>query len=197
MRRTNPKKCYTQIHKRDAMTKRLIPLLVLFCLLGSCAPAPASPTQTPTETITATAFPSPTPTPEPTAIPETPEQMHLRLAETVVANGWSPNNESTWTMPGGMAEADAAYLNQMISINADPNTKTKEQLVSYNAFLTLVRKEQLSRDLYSADSTIAGNTNNALDKFLASGFLTAVPTPEQVVFLKVNQSDFRAWLDDP
>jgi hypothetical protein len=173
-------------------------IIVLALTLSACQTTSPPPTPLPSGTPVITATPrQPTPTTEasPTAVPETAEQMHLRLAETVVAHGWSPNNEATWVTPEGMTVADKVYLTRMISINDNPNTKTKEQLVSYDAFLTLMRKEQLSRDLYSADSTIAGNTNNALDKFLASGFLTAVPTPEQVVFLKVNQADFRAWLD--
>jgi hypothetical protein len=173
-------------------------IIVLALTLSACQTTSPPPTPLPSGTPVITATPrQPTPTTEasPTAVPETAEQMHLRLAETVVAHGWSPNNEATWVTPEGMTVADKVYLTRMISINADPNTKTKEQLVSYDAFLTLVRKEQLSRDLYSADSTIAGNTNNALDKFLASGFLTAVPTQDQVVFMKVNQADFRVWLD--
>lgn len=67
-------KCYTQIHKRIAMTKRLIPLLILLCLLGSCAPAPAASTSTPTATPYPSRTPHPTQTPIPTATPYPPLQ---------------------------------------------------------------------------------------------------------------------------
>lgn len=56
------------------MTKRLIPLFILLCLLGSCAPAPASPTSTPTATISPTRTPRPTQTTIPTATPYPPLQ---------------------------------------------------------------------------------------------------------------------------
>lgn len=56
------------------MTKRLIPLLILLCLLGSCAPTPAAPTSTPTATISPTRTPRPTQTSIPTATPYPPLQ---------------------------------------------------------------------------------------------------------------------------
>ncbi len=56
------------------MIKRLIPLFILICLLGSCAPAPASPTQTPTATVPSTRTPRPTQTSIPTATPYPPLQ---------------------------------------------------------------------------------------------------------------------------
>lgn len=56
------------------MTKRLIPLFILLCLLGSCAPAPAVPTSTPTATPYPSRTPHPTQTPIPTATPYPPLQ---------------------------------------------------------------------------------------------------------------------------
>lgn len=168
-------------------------IVILTLTLSACQAS--SPLPTPTVTFTITPTPFPTPTPEPTAIPETPEQGMVRLAEAAVQNNWNPNDETTWGQLQGLSAEDAAFLAQMQAINADPNTKTKEQLVSYDAFLTLMRKEQLARDLYSPDAAIAANTNSALDKFLASGFVTSVPTQEQVALMKVNQTDFAAWLE--
>lgn len=172
--------------------------VVLALIFSSCQTTnpPPAPISSDTPVITAT-LRQPTQTIEATAtaIPETVEQIQMRLAGVVVASGWNPNNETTWLTPGGMSEADVAFLAQMQAINADPNTKTKEQLVSYDAFLTLMRKEQLARDLYSPDSTVQANTTAALDKFLASGFLVTPPTQEQVVLMKVSQTDFAGWLE--
>ena len=56
------------------MTKRLFPLFVLLCLLGSCAPAPAASTSTPTATPYPSRTPHPTQTPIPTATPYPPLQ---------------------------------------------------------------------------------------------------------------------------
>lgn len=54
------------------MTKRLIPLFILLCLLGSCAPVPAAPTQAPTATIFPIRTLRPTQTAIPTATPYPP-----------------------------------------------------------------------------------------------------------------------------
>jgi Tol biopolymer transport system component len=54
------------------MTKRLVPLFILLCLLASCAPAPASPTSTPTATVVQTRTPRPTQTAIPTVTPYPP-----------------------------------------------------------------------------------------------------------------------------
>lgn len=56
------------------MTKRIIPIFILLCLLGSCAPAPAAPTSTPTTTVPPTRTPRPTQTSVPTATPYPPLQ---------------------------------------------------------------------------------------------------------------------------
>ncbi len=56
------------------MTNRLIPLLLMTLLIGSCAPASASPTSTPTATVPPTRTPLPTQTAIPTATPYPPLQ---------------------------------------------------------------------------------------------------------------------------
>ena len=155
------------------MTKRPLPLLVLLYLLGSCAPAPAVPVATPTVAFTATVPPSRTPTSEPTPIPESAEQRGARLASVV---NWNPNDEATWSIPSGLSPEDAAFLQEMIAIDADPNTKTDEQFHALDAFQTDMRRgsfEQLLASTSTHEAAIA-----TLENYFASGLWPGAPTAE-------------------
>ncbi|HMR97956.1 MAG TPA: hypothetical protein PKE62_01785 [Anaerolineales bacterium] len=70
------------------MTKRLIPLFVLLCFLGSCAPAPA----VPTSTLTATSFPSRTPSPTQTSNPTLSSSPTQTIANFSVAQIRTPSD---------------------------------------------------------------------------------------------------------
>ncbi len=130
-----------------------------------------------------------TPTPgvqeTPTTVSETPTQRADRIAELAGTLTWNPNLETSWSIPDG--HQNAAELQYYKDIQADPTSMTKDQRVEYDQFITELRREHLTNELFT--------NRTALDKFLASGFIASVPDESVLAGMLKDKVLIEQWLN--
>lgn len=91
--------------------------------------------------------------------------------------GWNPNDEATWVIPSGLSAEDTAFLQNIIAIDADPNTKTDQQLKEADVFHTNLRRATFEKFL-SNESTRA-EALGVLENYISSIIWTGATTVDE------------------